>query len=55
MKEKKKKIRKVGSSAGVIFDKDTMYKAEMEIGDNIIITCSRYRITIKKIKEKINE
>lgn len=51
MAEKKKKIRLIGNSAGVIFDKDTMYKADIGIGDNVVITCSRHRITIKKVKE----
>ena len=52
MNEKVKTITKVGNSGAVILNKELLYKAELEIGDKVELSCAKNRITIKKKKEK---
>lgn len=52
MDSKVKTITKVGNSGVVILNKELLYKAELEIGDKVEVTCAKNRITLKKKKEK---
>ena len=52
MEKKVKEVIRVGNSASVILDKELLYKAELEIGDKVEVTCAKNRITLKKQKEQ---
>lgn len=54
MEKKIKEITKVGNSGVVILNKELLYKAELEIGDKVEVTCTKNRITLKKQKEQEN-
>jgi antitoxin component of MazEF toxin-antitoxin module len=51
MNEKVKTITRVGNSGAVILNKELLYKAELEIGDKVEVSCAKNRITLKKKKE----
>ena len=52
MNEKVKTITKIGNSGAVILNKELLFKAELEIGDKVEVSCAKNRITIKKKKDK---
>jgi antitoxin component of MazEF toxin-antitoxin module len=52
MDNKVKIITKIGNSGAVILNKELLYKAELEIGDKVEVTCAKNRITLKKQKEQ---
>ena len=52
MNEKVKTITKIGNSGAIILNKELLFKAELEIGDKVEVSCAKNRITLKKKKEK---
>ena len=51
--DKKVKIITIEGNSGVVFlNKELLYKAELEIGDKVEVTCAKNRITLKKQKEQ---
>ena len=51
MDNKVKEITRLGNSAGIVVDKEMLYKAELEIGDKVEVICKKNQITLKKVKE----
>ena len=52
MDNKIKEITRLGNSAGIVVDKEMLYKSEMKVGDKVEIICKKNQITLKKQKEK---
>lgn len=52
MDNKIKEITKLGNSAGVVVDKEMLYKAELKVGDKVEVICKKNQITFKKVKEE---
>lgn len=46
-----KKIRKVGNGLGVLLDSKQLYKADIQLGDQVECKCSKNKIVLTK-KEK---
>lgn len=47
-----KKIRKIGNGAGVLLDAKTLFKAELQIGDELDCKCSKNKIILTKKESK---
>lgn len=43
-----KKIRKVGNGTGVLLDAKLLFKAELQIGDELEVKCSKNKIVFVK-------
>ena len=52
MDHKVKEITRLGNSAGIVVDKEMLYKAEMKVGDKVEVICKKNQITFKKVKEE---
>ena len=54
MDNKIKEITRLGNSAGIVVDKEMLYKSEMKLGDKVEVICKKNQMTFKKLKEKEN-
>lgn len=52
MDNKIKEITRLGNSAGIVVDKEMLYKAEMKVGDKVEVICKKNQMTFKKLKEE---
>jgi antitoxin component of MazEF toxin-antitoxin module len=52
MDNKIKEITRLGNSAGVVVDKEMLYKAELKVGDKVEVICKKNQITLKKVKDE---
>lgn len=52
MNNKIKEITRLGNSAGVVVDKEMLYKAELQVGDKVEVICKKHQITFKKVKKE---
>ena len=52
MDNKIKEITRLGNSAGIVVDKEMLYKSEMQIGDKVEVVCKKNQMIFKKLKEK---
>ena len=52
MNNKIKEITRLGNSAGIVVDKEMLYKSEMKVGDKVEVICKKNQMTFKKLKEK---
>ena len=43
-----KKIRKVGNGTGILLDAKLLFKAELQIGDELEVKCSKNKIVFVK-------
>lgn len=51
MDNKVKEITRLGNSAGIVVDKEMLYKTEMKVGDKVEVICKKNQMTFKKLKE----
>ena len=52
MENKIKEITRLGNSAGIVVDKEMLYKTEMKVGDKVEVICKKNQMTFKKVKDK---
>ena len=52
MDNKIKEITRLGNSAGIVVDKEMLYKSEMKVGDKVEVICKKNQITFKKVKDE---
>lgn len=52
MNNKVKEITRLGNSAGIVVDKEMLYKTEMKVGDKVEVICKKNQMTFKKLKEE---
>ena len=52
MDNKIKEITRLGNSAGIVVDKEMLYKSEMKLGDKVEVICKKNQITFKKVKDE---
>ena len=52
MDNKIKEITRLGNSAGIVVDKEMLYKTEMKVGDKVEVICKKNQMTFKKLKEE---
>lgn len=52
MDNKIKEITRLGNSAGIVVDKEMLYKTEMKVGDKVEVICKKNQMTFKKVKDK---
>jgi antitoxin component of MazEF toxin-antitoxin module len=52
MDNKIKEITRLGNSAGIVVDKEMLYKSEMKVGDKVEVICKKNQITFKKVKNE---
>lgn len=47
-----KKIRQIGNGSGVLLDSKLLFKAELQVGDEVECKCSKNKIILTKKESK---